>query len=433
MKRFNNFNVSFLFLIVGLFPSCIKEDSYGVPEAECIETSLVKTIEIHQIKATSVVTKYMDDDVIEAYVTSSDKGGNFFKSISFQSLDGLIGFSVPVDITATFTNFEPGRKVLIPLKDLFVDRYFDGIRIGSLYINPNDGSSSVGRLNSYDYGKVLNRSCFKIDENELVNTVSIEEAKNTNRLNCLLEIEGVQFSDCETGTTFYDENKDIGGATNHIVNDLEGNSLIVRISSYANFAKKTIPQGRGKIRGVMTKYQNIFQFIPRTERDIQMNQTREMSLINENFDGGLMCWNPYSVSGNQVWTTAEDNGNTYAKISGYAGSNNANEDWLISKKQDLSNYVSATLTFETAKNFSGNILQVYISKDYLGYGSPSAATWTQIPATFATASGYVWTSSGEIDLANYVGDNNIYIAFKYTSTTTAAATWELDNIRIQGN
>jgi len=30
-------------------------------------------------------------DYIEAYVTSSDEGGNFYKSISMMSLDGLKG------------------------------------------------------------------------------------------------------------------------------------------------------------------------------------------------------------------------------------------------------------------------------------------------------------------------------------------------------
>jgi len=49
-------------------------------------------------------------DYIEAYVTSSDEGGNFYKSISMVSTDGSTGFSMPVDNYNLYTEFEPGKK-----------------------------------------------------------------------------------------------------------------------------------------------------------------------------------------------------------------------------------------------------------------------------------------------------------------------------------
>ena len=42
----------------------------------------------------------------KAYVTSSDEGGNFYKSISMMSLDGTKGFSMPVDNYNLFNEFE---------------------------------------------------------------------------------------------------------------------------------------------------------------------------------------------------------------------------------------------------------------------------------------------------------------------------------------
>jgi hypothetical protein len=64
--------------------------------------------EVHE-NAGAIVSQYTYDDVIEAYVVSTDEFGNFFKSISFQTLatatTAAIGFSVPVDATNTYIDF----------------------------------------------------------------------------------------------------------------------------------------------------------------------------------------------------------------------------------------------------------------------------------------------------------------------------------------
>lgn len=111
-------------LTAGMFSSCVKDDNYATPDlATCTETSLVKNREVSQINATAIVAQHQNivtgvSDVIEAYPVSSDIGGNFFKSISFQTLDGSKAFSIPVDATNTFINYEPGRKVLIKMDGL---------------------------------------------------------------------------------------------------------------------------------------------------------------------------------------------------------------------------------------------------------------------------------------------------------------------------
>jgi hypothetical protein len=75
-----------------------------------------------------LVSQYKYDDVIEAYVVSSDEAGNFFKSISFQTLATAItpttGFSVPVDASNLYIEFRVGNKVYVKLKDLYTDLYF---------------------------------------------------------------------------------------------------------------------------------------------------------------------------------------------------------------------------------------------------------------------------------------------------------------------
>jgi hypothetical protein len=42
-----------------------------------------------------------------------------------------------------------------------------------------------------------------------------------------------------------------------------------------------------------------------------------------------------------------------------------------------------------------------------------------------------FVNSGKLDISNFAG-KNVVVAFKYTSTDTASATWELDNVKVRG-
>ena len=140
-------------------------------------------------------------------------------------------------------------------------------------------------------------------------------------------------------------------------------------------------------------------------------------------------WATQSITGTQEWGTYEYGGEIFAKISGYANSqNNENEDWLISPKINLSLYDTLYLSFKTAMNYTGNVLDVLYSKNYSGTGNPNSATWNTITATLSSGS-WTWTESGNINISS-INDTAVYLGFKYTSTSTESSTWELDNIKI---
>ena len=113
--------------------SCVNGDDYGTPDLSNDCVTIAKTKEVSDITniATATTVQYTTGeniDYIEAYVTSSDEGGNFYKSISMMSLDGLKGFSMPVDNYNLYTEFEPGRKVTIKLDK---NRYYNKQIYGS--------------------------------------------------------------------------------------------------------------------------------------------------------------------------------------------------------------------------------------------------------------------------------------------------------------
>ena len=112
---------------------CVNGDDYGTPDLsnDCISIAATKSVQDIATLANTTVQQYPDSDYIEAYVTSSDEGGNFYKSISFVSVDGAKGFTMPIDDYNLYTRYEPGRKVTINMKDRYYN--FDS-QISSLEI-----------------------------------------------------------------------------------------------------------------------------------------------------------------------------------------------------------------------------------------------------------------------------------------------------------
>ncbi|MBS7786110.1 choice-of-anchor J domain-containing protein [Flavobacterium sp. CYK-55] len=447
-------NYKFLFasVVLGAAIGCTDPEHYSVPsdsdlKDNCANLTATTSVSSVTSAAAGAYAKYENDDVIEAYVTSSDEGGNFYKSISLVSTDGTIGFSMPIDDYNLYTKYEPGRLVYVHMKNRYFVKQTGSTVIGSLYNNgtPDDEfDDEVGRISGVDYQTVLTASCNEYkDEANLAQTMTIAQAKNDANLNKLIALENVQFTEASLGKKYFDESlNNLGSATNHTIQDIQGNELILRVSQYATFATQSVPSNSGKILGVMTKFGSDYQFMVRTTRDIQLNNPNRLKpLINESFTGGIGSWVAFSVSGAQTWgqITSFGNPGACAKMSGFANNaNNANEDWLISPAQDLSLLSGATLSYDTATKFQGNALEVFISNNYSGSGSPLAAgvTWTPVTGTLSPINGnYVWTGSGNININSFTGAGNtaVYVAFKYTSTSSASATWEVDNVKITAN
>jgi len=154
---------------------------------------------------------------------------------------------------------------------------------------------------------------------------------------------------------------------------------------------------------------------------------------SQTFDGGSLApWTQFSVIGSQVWTWSEMfgvNDGACAKMTGYEGAPFENEDWLISPALNLTNYTLESFVFQSAKNYPGNPMEVFVSSNYSGSGDPNAATWSPLTATLSAGS-WAWTSSGYIDISGF--GENIYLAFKFTSSATESATWEVDEIQVLG-
>lgn len=163
------------------------------------------------------------------------------------------------------------------------------------------------------------------------------------------------------------------------------------------------------------------------------------TILYKPFEEDLSNWTSYSTEGPQEWYwDSFGNPPGSAVMSGFDGGAVANEDWLVSPAMDFSLVIEATLDFDEAINYgTGNIeneQEVYISSDYSGSGDPAAnGTWEKLAITGRSSSdSWDFVSIDQVDISDYAQKTQVYIAFRYVSTTDGAATWEVDNVLVRG-
>jgi hypothetical protein len=454
-----NYKLIVTILILATFSSCVNSDEFGVPNLsnECV--TIAKTKEVSNITtlATATTVPYTTSetvvDYIEAYVTSSDEGGNFYKSISMMSLDGLKGFSMPVDNYNLYTEFEPGRKVTIKLdKNRYFNKQHGSMVLGSSYNN------GVGRISGVEYKDVILRSCTDVNENTIVKNLTIAQAKNDQYLNMLIEFDAVQFTDASVGKKYFDATlNSIGGATNHEITDQFGNKVIVRVSEFAVFASNAVPSKNGKIRGVMTKYNSDYQFMIRTLKDVDLTNNRlDIDLyppivgtalvydttLNEPFTSytttNQQIFPKYindAAVGSRYWQVKTFSGNKYIQMSSFGGTPEANRSLFI---VPVNMTTANTLSFKTKDGFNnGAVLKVYYTTNYVPGTQITGATLVDITSSFTIASGTVtgyatnFTNSGTYTIPASVTGNGFFV-FEYVGNGSGGATttMQIDDIVI---
>lgn len=144
--------------------------------------------------------------------------------------------------------------------------------------------------------------------------------------------------------------------------------------------------------------------------------------INESFKSSLGEFKSVSVSGTLSWI----NDFSSAMIKG--GSAEAkfpSETWLVAPTIDLTKETEAYITFKHAINYA-DAATIKISKDY--NGDVSQASWTNLSIVMASGNSFTFVSSGNVSIpADFIGQNKVTIALKYTSTETTGSTWEVQN------
>jgi hypothetical protein len=122
------------------FSSCVN-DEVAVPKLKCNQADLLVTISCRgSCKCRGIVSQYTYDDVVEAYVVSTDEFGNFsYISFNFGYSHTAVGFSIPcrcnkylaLDLEIKYLKKKTSTLILITKftnRWIYVNSYNEGAR-----------------------------------------------------------------------------------------------------------------------------------------------------------------------------------------------------------------------------------------------------------------------------------------------------------------
>ena len=423
-KQFKFFYILAVVVATAMVRGCVKEDFDTPPVTVPVYNPAADSvITIAQLKAMykGVIENdsIVDDVTIKGVVVSSDEEGNFYQVLAIQDETG--GIQILLEPRSLFLHYRIGQTVYVKCKGLHLGAYGSLIQLG------NRNIAKLSEITTAEVPKYLFRDGLPTQVTPVTYTsagaITVGTAENT-----YVRLTGVRFKNA--GKKVVPGSDD----SNQTIVFSDNSEIIMRTSSYSKFAKNVLPGDTGTIYGVITRYNSTVQFVLNLWSDLY-HFTNNFPLLSEDFAAGLGVFKGYSVTGAQTWTTATfDDG--CALMSGYSsGSRYPNEDWLISPKVDLTGKANAVMNVYQAVNYlegKWEYIQVMISADYDGTSSPATqGTWTELTVPNRPA-GNNWTfvDSGEISLAAYA-DQKVYIAFKYTSTSSIASSWEVGSVSIK--
>ena len=149
----------------------------------------------------------------------------------------------------------------------------------------------------------------------------------------------------------------------------------------------------------------------------------------QSFTEEFGTYTTYDVLGPQSWMIDFHT----AKMTGYAGGSNANEDWLISSPVAVTGVseakVSVTYSAQYQNADNGDV-SLQVSTDYVYGDAPNLATWKDMQTTYPNTSSFNEFKTIETSLNEFIGQN-VTVAIKYTSTASQSRTIEIQSITVQ--
>ena len=368
-----------------------------------------------------------------------------------------------IDESPLYTKYEFGRKIHIQLKGLSI-----GVTRGifTIGIENNDG---IDKISGVQLDSLIKRDAEMVEIKPTLMNIrdfTIEKA------NTFIQISEAQFNKHDvigdSPKTFSGEPDDkyVGERIlEHCGEDFITN---LSTSTFSSFKALLLPEGNGKLNGVLSLNYSGDQFVIRinsisdlsfvSDQRCDLNEiecgssgtTGENTIFWEDFETMTENspisgngWSNIIESGTQQWEAYIDNGpNASLGISARIGSYNSDDvesiTWLVTPLINFDEQEGETLRFKSSNSFSdGSVLKVLFSDSWTGdQDDMSPEDWKVLSDAIIVDDETpfdTWVSSGDIDLNCLSGSG--YIAFKYIGSGNKFydGTFELDEIAIDSN
>lgn len=254
-----------------LVTQCVKEEFDKPPIGQIPVGTVLDIAELRQIFADSGEYRFEKDYSVYATVTMDESTGNIFRSAYIQDTSGGINLYLKEP-----GGLRIGDLIRVYLKGCLLSDYNGLNQIADVH---NDSNIIIRATEEYVSPRIM----------------TIPGILGGGYQAQLIRLENVQFKNSELGKTYADPS----GPANRILEDCDGNEIIVRTSDYASFAEDTLPRGNGSLIAVVSQYAETWQLLIRTTLEVNLDGERcggggggleqiSISDVRDMYSGSLM-------------------------------------------------------------------------------------------------------------------------------------------------
>lgn len=366
-------------MTLGSFTSC--QDDFDTPPLIVPEATIEANTTIADLKA-----KYWSDDsnyymtieknddgsnvIIKGRVISSDATGNIYKSLVIQDATGAMAFSL--NQSSLYNTYRIGQEIVVDVTGMGIGKYVGLQQIGGYGEHNGTPQVSFMGYELFEAASELNglpkASYVFVEEGEAVPTDGTSYCKvaDISKLptsgaglrewqSQLVIFRNVHFQD--GGVLNYSETD---ANVNRMLLDENGNSIIVRNSSYASFKNELLPAGTGDVMGILSYYGDDWQILLRSTADCMFDEKGQLS-------------DPYTVAeaienqgtGKAGWVTGYIVGSVKAGVSEITSDDNI----IWSADAEMDNTLVIGQTADTKSIGEAVVIELPQGSDLRKYGN----------------------------------------------------------------
>lgn len=281
MKKIKYIKFLVAALLLGSVATSCMDDDWNTPNSVAapfgnnnIAEDAGKIITIKDLKAKTVdklpasvandTIRITEDWQLKVRVTGNDIQGNIYNEVAVEDESGE-GLLICIQKSGLFGILPVGQEILVNLKDLYIGIYGNNVQIGTPYTN-SSGRTFTSRMpfNTWnEHFKILgDADASKVVPEEFDVTKLKDEAYVKSHRGKLMTLKNVEMDKADGTMTWAPEaDKDAGNGVSRAVKIngrvyTSGNNslMVVRSSTYADFAALAMPKGKVNLTGIFTVY-----------------------------------------------------------------------------------------------------------------------------------------------------------------------------------
>jgi hypothetical protein len=252
--------------------ACANDTSFSVPEILCDDNALETTHTMKQIKGMAGfgVREFTEDMVISGYVVSSDREGNFYKTLMLQDAleNPSCALRFAVDHTDYHATYELGRKVFVKLKGLAIGYHYGHLTIGGTR------GSALENISSFLIEQHFLKNC---ERGKVVPKTRLFSELNEEDTGMLLGFHEVQFHPQELEKTYAntDNTQTVELKLQQWSSDCaDTEENILKNSGFTSFKSEQISSKKGKLTAVLEKRYDQYYLVIRSVEDVFFERAR---------------------------------------------------------------------------------------------------------------------------------------------------------------